>query len=60
MKIINEVKISFMSVSANERFSRIAVAGVVSQLDPRVTETAKELDMTQVQVSRREKNFCYK
>ncbi len=38
MKIINEVKLSFMSVSANERFSRAAVAGVVSQLDPRVDE----------------------
>lgn len=38
MKIINEVKISFLSKSANESFSRIAVAGVVSQLDPMVDE----------------------
>ncbi len=38
MKIINEVRLSFLSKSANESFSRIAVSGLVSQLDPQVDE----------------------
>lgn len=38
MNIMNEVKITFMSISANESFSRIAVSGIVSQLDPMVDE----------------------
>jgi len=38
MKILNEVRISFLSKSANEGFSRIAVSGLVSQLDPQVDE----------------------
>lgn len=38
MKILNEVKISFLSKSANESFARIAVSGIISQLDPRVDE----------------------
>lgn len=38
MKIVNEVKISFLSKSANESFARIAVSGIVSQYDPLVDE----------------------
>lgn len=38
MNIINEVKMSFLSKSANEGFARIAIAGIVSQLDPMVDE----------------------
>lgn len=38
MRILNEVKMSFLSKSLNERFARIAVSGFVSQLDPMVDE----------------------
>lgn len=38
MNIQNEVRMTFLSISANESFSRIAVAGIVSQLDPMVDE----------------------
>jgi stage II sporulation protein AB (anti-sigma F factor) len=38
MKVLNEVKITFPSKSANESFARIAVSGIVSQLDPCVDE----------------------
>lgn len=38
MKVLNEVKISFPSKSANESFARIVVSGIVSQLDPCVDE----------------------
>lgn len=38
MKVLNEVKINFVSRSVNERFSRLAVSGFFSQLDPTVEE----------------------
>ena len=37
-KIANELKMSFPSVSENERFSRLAVSGFLSQLNPQVDE----------------------
>ena len=36
----NEMKIEFLSKSANEAFARIAVAAFVSQLDPTIEEIA--------------------
>lgn len=38
MQIINEVKLCFLSRSANERFARAAVSGFFSELDPTVDE----------------------
>lgn len=38
MKVLNEVKINFISRSINERFSRLAVSGFFSELDPTVEE----------------------
>jgi len=38
MKILNEVKMSFLSKSSNEGFARITVSGFISQLDPMVDE----------------------
>ena len=38
MNIINEMKITFDSKSANEAFARSAVAGFVVQLDPTIAE----------------------
>ena len=40
MKPINEMKITFLSRSANEGFARAAVAAFVAQLDPAVDELA--------------------
>lgn len=40
MKIINEMKISFPSRSANEGFARSVVSSFVAQLDPAVDELA--------------------
>ncbi len=40
MRIQNEVKMTFLSKSSNEGFARIAVSGLVSQLDPMVDELA--------------------
>ena len=37
-KIINELKMTFPSLSENERFSRLAVSGFLSQLNPQVDE----------------------
>lgn len=37
-KIANELKMSFPSLSENERFSRLAVSGFLSQLNPQVDE----------------------
>ncbi|MGN0601933.1 MAG: anti-sigma F factor [Oscillospiraceae bacterium] len=37
-KIINEIKMSFPSLSENERFSRLAVSGFLSQLNPQLDE----------------------
>lgn len=37
-KILNEIKLSFPSISENERFSRLVVSGFASQLDPQVDE----------------------
>lgn len=37
-KIVNELKMSFPSLSENERFSRLAVSGFLSQLNPQVDE----------------------
>ena len=39
-KIKNEMKIEFLSKSANEAFARIAVASFASQLDPTIEEIA--------------------
>jgi stage II sporulation protein AB (anti-sigma F factor) len=39
-KILNEMKLSFVSRSVNESFARAAVAAFVSQLDPRIDELA--------------------
>lgn len=38
MKILNEVKLTFLSISQNERFARVAVSAFVSQLDPMIDE----------------------
>ena len=38
--IKNEMKIEFMSKSANEAFARISIAAFVSQLDPTIEEIA--------------------
>ncbi len=38
MKILNEIKITFPSRSANESFARIAVSGAIAQFDPCVDE----------------------
>ena len=40
MKPINEIKVTFLSRSANEAFARAAVAAVAAQLDPAVDELA--------------------
>ena len=37
-KILNELKMTFPSLSENERFSRLAVSGFLSQLNPQVDE----------------------
>ncbi len=41
MKAINQVKLSFLSRSANEGFARIAVAAFAAQLDPTVEEISE-------------------
>ncbi|MGI6030965.1 MAG: anti-sigma F factor [Eubacteriales bacterium] len=38
MKVLNEMKITCMSKSANEAFARVAVSSFVAQLDPTVEE----------------------
>lgn len=38
MNIMNEMKLSFLSRSANESFARVAVASFFAQLDPTVDE----------------------
>ena len=38
--IKNEMKIEFMSKSANEAFARISIAAFASQLDPTIEEIA--------------------
>ncbi len=40
MNIMNEMKLSFLSRSANESFARVAVASFFAQLDPTVDEMA--------------------
>ena len=40
MKPINEMKLTFLSRSANESFARAAVAAFAAQLDPAVDELA--------------------
>lgn len=40
-KIVNELKMSFPSLSDNERFSRLAVSGFLSQLDPQIDELSE-------------------
>ncbi|MBR5496035.1 MAG: anti-sigma F factor [Oscillospiraceae bacterium] len=40
MKVLNEMKLSFLSKSANESFSRVAISAFVSQLDPTTAEIA--------------------
>lgn len=37
-QIVNELKMTFPSISENERFSRLAVSGFLSQLNPQVDE----------------------
>ena len=39
-KMVNEMKLSFVSDSKNESFSRYAVTAFVSQLDPAIDELA--------------------
>lgn len=38
MKVLNEMKITFLSKSANESFARTAVSAFAAQLDPTVEE----------------------
>ena len=38
MEILNEMKLEFLSRSANESFARVAVSSFVSQLDPTLNE----------------------
>ena len=40
MKVLNEMKLSFMSKSVNEGFARGAVSAFLMQLDPTVTQLA--------------------
>ncbi|MBQ7798912.1 MAG: anti-sigma F factor [Oscillospiraceae bacterium] len=40
MKSINQMKVSFKSLSVNEGFARVAVASFISSLDPTTTEIA--------------------
>ena len=40
MKPINEMKLSFLSRSANESFARAAVSAFILQLDPTIGEMA--------------------
>lgn len=40
-KIVNELQMSFPSLSENERFSRIAVSGFLSQLNPQIDELSE-------------------
>lgn len=40
MEVLNEMKLSFPSRSANEGFARVAVAAFLTQLDPTVEEIA--------------------
>ena len=40
MNVMNEMKLSFLSRSANESFARVAVASFFAQLDPTVDEMA--------------------
>lgn len=40
MKILNEMKLSFLSKSVNEGFARSAVSSFIAQLDPPVNELA--------------------
>ena len=41
MKASNQIKLSFLSRSANEGFARIAVAAFAAQLDPTVEEISE-------------------
>jgi len=41
MKCINEMKLEFVSRSANESFARVAVAAFVAQLDPTIDELSE-------------------
>ncbi|MDO5558262.1 MAG: anti-sigma F factor [Oscillospiraceae bacterium] len=38
MEVLNQMKISFLSKSENESFSRAAVSSFIAQLDPRIDE----------------------
>lgn len=38
MNVLNEMKVMFLSRSANEGFARVAVAAFVAQLDPTIEE----------------------
>ena len=40
MKAMNEMSLSFLSVSANESFARAAVSAFASQLDPTIDQLA--------------------
>ena len=40
MKAMNEMSVSFLSVSANESFDRAVVAAFASQLDPTIDQLA--------------------
>lgn len=37
-RIVNELKMTFPSLSENERFSRVAISGFLAQLDPRIDQ----------------------
>ncbi len=37
-RILNEIKITFPSLSENESFARMAISGLVSQLNPQIDE----------------------
>ncbi len=41
MNILNEVKITFKSLSCNESFARMTITSFISQLDPAVNEIAE-------------------
>lgn len=40
MKILNEMKLDFLSKSQNEAFARVVIAAFASQLDPTIDELA--------------------
>ena len=52
MKTVNEMKLSFISKSANESFARSAVAAFLLPLDPTVAEIAADMAKSITDIAR--------